>query len=76
MHVSQQKRAAALRKRELILRYLIANPGINQQQLCDKFQTTAGPISQHVKAIRDGWRPDGWVEPELPPKSFLSDGEE
>jgi hypothetical protein len=64
MHVSQQKRIAGHKKREAILRYMLANPGIKQTQLCDKFGLSAGAMSVHVRHIRRGWRPEGWQDQE------------
>lgn len=62
MHVSQQKRKAALEKREAILRYMLDNPGIKQIHLADKFGLSQAAISVHVRHIRRGWRPEGWVD--------------
>lgn len=62
MHVSQQKRLDALKRRELILRYMLDNPGIKQTQMADKFGLSRAAISVHVRHIRRGWRPDGWVD--------------
>lgn len=62
MHVSQQKRLTALKKREAILRYMLDNPGIKQTQLADKFELSTAAMSVHVRHIRKGWRPEGWVD--------------
>lgn len=63
MHISQQKRVAALKKREAILRYLLDNPGIKQTLIADKFGLSTAAVSVHVSHIRRGWRPEGWVDP-------------
>jgi len=62
MHVSQQKRIDALKRRELILRYMMDKPGVKQTQIADKFNLSRAAVSVHVRKIRQGWRPDGWVD--------------
>lgn len=62
MHVSKQKKVAALERRSAILRYLLDNPGVNQTQIADKFQLSRAAVSVHVRHIRKGWRPEGWVD--------------
>ena len=69
MHVSQQRRKAALKRREAILRYMLDNPGIKQVHLADKFALSTAAISVHVRSIRRGWRPNGWSDVTHSPKA-------
>lgn len=61
-HISQQKKRAALKRRAEILRYMLDNPGVKQVQIADKFHMSPAAVSVHVKKIRKGWRPPGWVD--------------
>lgn len=58
MHVSQQKKLRAQKLRGDIYRYLAANLGIKQTQVADKFGISPAAASVHVRAIRDGWKPE------------------
>lgn len=62
MHISEQRKLAGYRNREAILRYLLDNPGVSQTQIADKFGLSRAAVCVHIKHIRKGWRPLGWVD--------------
>jgi len=58
MHISKQRQIEGEKTREDIYRYLVENPASKPMDIANHFDVSQATVSRHLKAIRDGWRPE------------------
>ena len=58
MNIGERKQAEAVTLRTQIYRYLKDNLGVRAGQVASNFDINPQTAGRHMKAIREGWKPE------------------
>lgn len=58
MHISEKRKIEAQKRRVEIYNYLVDHPGARPRDVQIKFGLGSAATYNHMKAIRDGWKPN------------------